>query len=129
MNSIRTSISVPSGLKQAMDRVTRPTNWSKIASIAFEQHLIAIESGEEPVSTDKRLKQLGAEIGEAEQDVLGLWDLLQAMTTDLMSVSAYLAEERISEAKLKMRETATRLNEACQTRMSKLKKRCIGGGA
>src|SRR6478735_7010825 len=65
---VRTTISVPLGLKRRMDRVV--ANWSAIASQAFEGHLEQHETREAPMSEEEAIQRLhrlkGAALGAAD---------------------------------------------------------------
>ena len=57
-NTVRTNISIPRALKQAMEKVKEPVNWSRIAATAFEQRLAEIAARKQSKSLDEVARRL-----------------------------------------------------------------------
>src|SRR3954466_12295424 len=96
---VRTTISVPAGLKRRMDRVA--ANWSAVASRAFEQHLEQHQSTEATMSEDdaiqrlRRLKAAGdaaARAGDPAYEVGRRWAMTDADPGELDRLDGYFAQ-------------------------------------
>src|SRR4051812_38767045 len=96
---VRTTISVPAGLKRRMDRVA--ANWSAVASRAFEQHLEEQQKQEVPMSEEdaiqrlRRLKEAGdaaARAGDPAYDVGRRWAMTDAHPAELARLDGFFAQ-------------------------------------
>lgn len=93
----RTTISLPSELKQRMDRVGEPVNWSAVAAAAFEEKLASITAKKQRKNRMDVIERLRAsrrksdviEFQDGEQ-VGRRWAIDEAEAVELENLSAFI---------------------------------------